>query len=115
VFLDGRALPSDPQPSWLGYSVGRWDGDDLVVDTIGFHDQGWLDTIGHPYSDALHMTERFHRLNAGRLDIHVTYTDPKAYTRPVEFTQPHNLLPDTDLLEYFCTENERDRPHMIGK
>lgn len=115
VFLDGRALPSDPQPSWLGYSVGHWEGDELVVETVGFHDRGWLDTSGHPHSDALRMVERLRRLNVGRLDIQVTYTDPKAYTREVAFTQPHNLLPDTDLLEFFCTENERDQPHLVGK
>jgi hypothetical protein len=112
VFLDSRALPADPQPSWLGYSVGHWEADALVVETIGFQDRGWLDSLGHPYSDALRMTERFRRLNVGRLDIHVTYNDPKTYSKPIEFTQPHNLLADSDLIEFFCTENERDRPHM---
>jgi hypothetical protein len=107
VFVDGRVLPTDPQPSWLGYSVGRWDGDELVVETIGFHDRGWLDGLGHPYSDALRMEERFRRIDVGRMDIQVTYTDPKTYTQPITFTQPHNLLPDTDLLEFFCTENDR--------
>ena len=109
VFLDGRVLPSDPQPSWLGYSVGRWDGDELVVETFGFHDKGWLDGLGHPYSDALRMVERFRRLNAGRMDIQVTSNDPKTYTQPITFTQPHDLLPDTALLEFFCTENDRWR------
>ena len=110
VFLDGRTLPRDPNPSWLGYSVGRWEGDDLVVETTGFHDQGWLDGLGHPYSDALHMTERFRRINTGRLDIDVTFDDPKTYTRPIKFTQPHDLFPDTELLEFFCTENQKFRP-----
>ena len=115
VFLDGRTLPTDPQPSSLGYSVGRWEGDTLVVNTIGFHDKGWLDLMGHPHSDALRMEERFRRANAGQLDITVTFDDPKTYTGPISFTQPHQLLPDTDLLEYFCTENERDQRHLMGK
>jgi hypothetical protein len=115
VFLDGRALPSDPQPSWLGYSVGRWDGDELLVETIGFHDQGWLDSFGHPHSDALRMTERFRRTRIGRLDIQVTFNDPKAYTEAIVFTQPHDLLPDTDVLEFFCTENEKDKVHLVAQ
>jgi hypothetical protein len=112
VFMDGRKLPKDPQPSWLGYSVGRWDGLTLVIETVGFHDQGWLDSFGHPHSDALHMEERFRRLDVGHMDIQVTFTDSKTYTRPITFTQPHDFLPDTDVLEYFCTENEKDQPHM---
>ena len=115
VFLDGRALPVDPQPSSLGYSVGRWEGDTLVVDTNGFHDKGWLDLMGHPHSDALRMEERFRRGDSGHMDVKVTFNDPKAYTGPISFTQPHDLLPNTDLLEYFCTENERDRPHLVDK
>ena len=79
----------------------------MVVETIGFHDRGWLDGLGHPYSDALRMVERFRRIDVGRMDIQVTYTDQKTYTQAIMFTQPHNLLPDTDLLEYFCTENDR--------
>ena len=115
VFLDGRTLPADPQPSFLGYSVGRWEGDTLVVDTIGLQDRGWLDLMGHPHSDALRMEERFRRIDAGHMDIKVTFNDPKAYTGPISFTQPHDLLPDTDLLEYFCTENERDQRHLVDK
>ena len=83
VFLDGRALPADPQPSFLGYSVGRWEGDTLVVDTSGFQDRGWLDLMGHPHSDALRMEERFRRADSGHMDIKVTFNDSKAYTGPV--------------------------------
>jgi hypothetical protein len=115
VFLDGRKLPTDPQPSFLGYSVGRWEGETLVVETNGFHDNGWLDLMGHPHSDQLRMEERFRRGDSGHMDIKVTFNDPKAYTDPISFTQPHNLLPDTDLLEYFCTENEMDKVHLIDK
>jgi hypothetical protein len=114
VFLDGRSLPDDPQPSWLGYSVGRWEGDTLVVDTTGFRDQGWLDKIGHPHSDALHMTERFRRTDTGHMSIQVTLHDPKAYPSPISFTQAHELLPDTDLIEYFCSDNEKDQLHLVG-
>jgi hypothetical protein len=107
IFLDGRELPKDPEPSWLGYSVGRWDGDVLVVDTIGFNDQTWLDGLGHPHSEAMRLTERFRRLNTGRMEIEVAIDDPKAYTRPLKYTQPQTLLPDTELLEYICEENAK--------
>jgi hypothetical protein len=107
IFLDGRELPKDPEPSWLGYSVGRWDGDVLVVDTIGFNDQTWLDGQGHPHSEAMRLTERFRRLNTGRMEIEIVIDDPKAYTRPLKYTQPQVLLPDTELLEYICAENAK--------
>ena len=107
IFLDGRELPKDPEPSWLGYSVGRWDGDVLVVDTVGFNDQTWLDGQGHPHSEAMRLTERFRRLNTGRMEIEIVIDDPKAYTRPLKYTQPQVLLPDTELLEYICAENAK--------
>lgn len=112
VFMDGRRLPDDPQPSWLGYSVGRWEGDTLVVETNGFRENGWLDVMGHPHSDALHMTERFRRVDVGHMTVEVVFSDPKAYTAPVRVTQPLLLLPDTDLLESFCSENEKDQAHL---
>ncbi len=115
IHNDGRRLPDDPQPSTLGYSTGRWDGGTLVVDTIGFHDEGWLDALGHPYSDALHLTERFHRRDFGHLEIQITIDDPKAYTMPFTVTQNMDFLPDTDLLEYHCAENERDIEHFVLK
>jgi hypothetical protein len=114
VFMDGRRLPGDPQPSWLGYSVGRWEGDTLVIETNGFRENGWLDAMGHPHSDALHMTERFRRIDVGHMMLEVLFSDPKAYTAPVRFTQPLLLLPDTDLLESFCPENEKDQQHLRG-
>src|SRR5271170_5400675 len=82
VYTDGRKLPVDPQPSWLGYSVGKWDGDSLVVDTIGFNDRGWLDARAHTHGEALHLTERFHRLNFGQMEVRLTIDDPETYTRP---------------------------------
>jgi hypothetical protein len=114
IYTDGRKPPADPEPLWLGYSVGRWDRDSLQVDTVGFNDQSWLDGMGHPHSDALHVTERFHRRDFGHLDVQVTIDDPKVYTKPfsVQFTEL--LIPDSDVLEYFCAENERDRSHIAG-
>jgi hypothetical protein len=114
VFLDGRELPQDQQPSYQGYSVGRWDGDVLVVTTTGFNGEGWLDAIGHPFTGALRMEERYHRTSVGRMDVEVTLTDPAAYTETLRYTQPQVLLPDTDLIESFCTENEKDQPHLVA-
>jgi len=108
VFLDGRQPVKDAEPRWLGYSTGRWEGDTLVVDTVGFNEQFWLDGMGHPHSDHLHVTERFRRRDTGHLEIQVTINDPKAYSGPISYTQKLTLVPDEDLLEYFCSENERD-------
>ena len=107
IFTDGRALPVDPQPAWMGYSIGRWEGDTLVVDTIGVNDNSWLDGSGHPHSGAMHLIERFQSDSVGHMDIQVTVDDPKTYTRPLTYTQRQELLPDTDLLEFVCNENEK--------
>jgi hypothetical protein len=115
VFMDGRALPKDPNPTWLGYSVGRWDGDALVVETSGFNGKTWLDQAGHPATEALHVTERFRRPDFGHLKIEVTIDDPKAYTKPWTVTETMQLLADTDLLEFVCNENNRDLPHLVNK
>jgi hypothetical protein len=111
IFLDTRKPVEDPQPRWMGYSTGRWDGDTLVVDTVGFNDGLWLDAIGHPNTTALHLIERFRRPDAGHLTIETTIDDPGAYAKPITYTQPLTLLPDSDLLEYYCTENEKDAQH----
>jgi hypothetical protein len=115
IYTDGRKAPADPEPLWLGYSVGKWEAGTLVVDTVGFNDKGWLDGMGHPRSEALHLVERFHRRDFGHLDVEVTIDDPKVYTRPfsVQFTEL--LLPDSDVTEYFCPENEKDRSHIGEK
>ncbi len=114
IFTDGRPLPTrDPQPWWYGYSVGRWDGDTLVVETTGFKDGGWLDVNGAPLTDAGKITERFRRVNFGNLEIDVTVDDPKAYTRPwtaVKIRQ--RLLADEELIEFVCGENERSTQHF---
>ena len=115
VFTDGRKLPDDPQPSWLGYSVGKWDGDSLVVDSAGFNDRGWLDARGHTHSEALRLTERFHRLDFGQMEVRLTINDPETYTRPFTVVLKQRLIPDSDLLEAFCAENEKDITHITGK
>lgn len=114
IFTDGRSLPPDPQTNWLGYSVGRWDGDTLVVETAGLKDNTWLDLFGHPATDALHVTERLHRRDFGNLDIDITMTDAKAYTKPWKIDLHLHLLPDNELLEWICVENNKVE-HMVGK
>jgi hypothetical protein len=107
IFTDGRAHPKDPEPSWLGYSIGKWDGDTLVVETTGFNDKTWLDGFGHPHSDAMKVTERFRRRDFGHMDIEIVIDDPKAYTKPLRYLQPQRLEPDTELIEYICNENAK--------
>jgi hypothetical protein len=108
IFTDGRKLPVDPSPAWQGYSVGRWDGDTLVIDTIGFNDLGWLDARGTGHSTEMRVEERFRRRDYGHMDLTITITDPKIFTRPITFSVVEELLPDTDLLEHYCLENEKD-------
>jgi hypothetical protein len=114
IFTDGRALPDDQQPSWSGYSSGKWDKDTLVVHTAGFRDGLWADFGGSPLTDRARMTERFRRPTYGRLEIEMTVDDPKAYTRPWTLTLSQHIALDTDLLEYACLENEKDVPHLVG-
>ena len=111
IFLDDRAPVEDAVPRWMGYSTGRWEGDTLVVETIGFYDRHWLDGMGHPNSDKMRVIERFRRPTAGRLEIETTIDDPGAYTQPIVFTVKATAFADDDLLEYFCAENERDAEH----
>ena len=113
IFIDGRDLPPDPNPSWMGYSVGRWETDTLVVESAGFNDRTWLDFMGHPHTEALRVTERFRRSTVGRIEIEKRFKDPGAYARPWTITVAADLAADTDLLEYVC-ENERDRAHLVG-
>jgi len=112
IYLDGRPLPTDPNPAWLGYSVGRWEGDTLAVDTAGFNDQVPIDAGSHPHSDQLHIRERFHRIDFGHMQLQITIDDPKMYTQPVTFTVTELLMPDSDILELFCNENEKDIHHL---
>jgi hypothetical protein len=115
IVTDGRPLPSDPNPSWNGYSSGKWDGDILVVQTAGFRDGQWLDFSGSPQSEAARMTERFRRVNFGNLEIEITIDDPKAYTRPWTVTLKQTLKLDTEMLDYICLENEKDLKHLVVK
>jgi hypothetical protein len=113
IFTDGRVLPEEMSPTWLGYSVGHWEGDTLVVTTAGFNDRTWLDFDGHPHSQALRITERFHRRDFGHMDFEMTLEDPKTFTRPITFRADKTLVTDTELMETIC-EN-RDTPlHMKG-
>jgi hypothetical protein len=112
IYIDGRRLPKDPDPTWMGYSVGRWEEDTLVVETTGFNERSYLDGAGHPRSESMHITERFHRRDFGHMDLEMTFDDPKYYTRPFTIKTILNLLPDTDVLEYVCTENEKDQAHL---
>jgi hypothetical protein len=116
IFTDGRPLPkNDPQPWWYGYSVGHWDGDTLVVETNGFRDDVWLDIDGSPLTNSGKMTERITRLNYGSMQTDVTVEDPKAYTKPFTVRVMHRLMPDTDLIEFICGENEKSDAHLVGK
>jgi hypothetical protein len=115
IFTDGRELPKDPNPTWMGYSVGHWDGDTLVVDTAGLNDKTWLDTGGRPHSEALHVTERFARQDFGHMTVQITIDDPKTYTKPWTVSYPITLMPDTEMLEYVCNENNVDVQHLVGK
>jgi hypothetical protein len=115
VFTDERKLPDNPQPAWMGYSVGHWAGDALIVEAAGFNDQSWLDASGHTHSEALRVTERFHRRDFGHLELQVTIDDPQTFTGPFSFKVNESLLPDTDVLEYYCVENEKDVKHLAAK
>jgi Tol biopolymer transport system component len=114
IFLDGRELPNDPNPAWMGYSVGHWEGETLVVESTGYNERSWLEA-GYPHSQNLRLTERIRRTNFGHLAIDMTWSDPEIYAKPWTSKVEGILTPDTDLLEYVCAENERDRPHLVGK
>jgi hypothetical protein len=115
IFTDGRPLPKDPNPSWNGYSSGHWDGDTLVVETIGFQESQWLDRAGSPLTEAAKMTERIRRPNYGTLEIELTVDDPKAYTKPWTIQLSQAIILNTELLDYICLENEKDSTHLVGK
>ncbi len=114
IYLDGRGHPSDPNPAWYGHSIGRWDGDTLVVDRVGFDPRVWLDIESHPHSDKLHIIERYHRRDLGHLDIEITVDDPGVLARP--WTQKRVAdLAHEEIFEFVCAENNRDVQHMVGK
>lgn len=115
IFLDGRPLPKDPNPDWMGYSVGHWDGDTLVVESAGYNDKTWLDDDGHPHSEELRVTERLRRPDFGHLELERTLEDPKALAQKWVIPFKFEYDADTEMIEYVCAENERDRNHLVGK
>jgi hypothetical protein len=115
IFLDGRPHPKDPDPTWYGHSVGRFEGDTLVIDTVGFNDKFWFDFAGHPHTEKLHTIERYRRPSFGKLTYEVTIDDPGAYTRPFTLYGDHTYEIDNELIEYICNENNQDVSHIVGK
>jgi hypothetical protein len=115
IFTDGRPLPEDPQPALNGYSAGRWERDTLVVESIGFHDNSWLDAAGSALTSAGKVTERIRRPNLGNLEIEITVNDPKAYARPWTAQVKQDAVFDTELLDAYCLENEKDVPHLAPR
>ena len=116
IYTDGRVLPKEfNQPVWMGYSVGRWERDTLVVETAGFNDKSWLDIMGHPHSEALRVVERYHRRDFGHMDVEMTFDDPQMYTKPFTIKVTNELWADSDIFEFLCNENEKDRVHLDGK
>jgi len=115
IFTDGRSLPKDPNPQWLGYSVGHWQDDTFVVESAGFNDNVWLDNNGHPATENLRVTERFRRKDFGHMTVEITVDDPKTYTKPWTVNLPLLFQADSDLLEYMCNENNKDIEHLVGK
>ncbi len=114
IYTDGRPLPEDPNPTWVGYSTAHWDGDTLVVETAGFNDKTWLDMVGHPHSEKLHVTEKFHRTDFGHMQVQVTYDDPEVLNKPLTISVAVSYAADSDMLEYVCNEDEQDTQHLVG-
>ncbi len=115
IFLDGRGHPDDPDPTWYGHSIGKWEGDTLVVDSMGFNDKFWFDFAGHPHTEKLHITERYRRPDYSRLEYEVVIDDPGAYTRPFTMYGHSPLVENSEIIEYICNENNQDVSHILGK
>ena len=114
VFLDGRKHPDDPDPTWYGDSIGHYEGDTMVVDTVGFNDLFWFDFRGHPHSEKLHTVERYTRTSLGQLEVETLLEDPVYYTQPFKIKFTARLMPGADLMEYICQENNQDVHHIQG-
>ncbi len=114
IFTDGRPFPDDPQPAWQGYSVGHWEGETLVVESMGFNGKFWLDGQGRPATEQLRVTERFRRPSFGVLELEMTIDDPGAYTEAWTVRQTMHYLPDTDLIEHICEENNQFPEQIEG-
>ena len=115
VFLDGREFPKDPQPNWMGYSIGHWEDETLVVETTGFNNRTWLDGTGHAHTESLRLTERYRRSDFGHLTLETTLEDPGAYRRAWTVKSEAVLQPDTELLEYVCKESDGGKEHFVGQ
>jgi hypothetical protein len=115
IYLDGRAHPKDPMPAWYGNNVGRWDGDTLIIDRIGFNDKVWLDQAAHPHSEKLHVVERWRRPDLGHLETEITVEDPTILTKPWTMNRVSELAPTEEIFEFICPENNRDVEHLVGK
>ncbi len=114
IFVDGRQFPEIWEfPAYLGYSIGRWDDDTFIVETRGFNDRTPIDGMGHPRSESMHVTEHYHRRDFGHLDTELTFDDPVMYKRPFTVKISYDLIPNNDIFEMFCTQNEKDRAHMV--
>jgi hypothetical protein len=116
IFMDGRAHPKaeDLDPTWYGHSVGHWEGETLVIDTVGFNDKFWFDYLGHPHTEQLHTVERYTRRDLGNIDIEVTIDDPGAYAKPFTTVGRARLMPGEELMEYICQENNQATGHLVG-
>jgi hypothetical protein len=116
VFMDGRKHPpaEELDPTWYGHSIGRWEGDTLVIDTVGFNDKTWFDNRGNRHSDRLHLIERFTRTDLGLMQVEYTIDDPGAYSKPFKANFTAQLMPGEELLEYICQENNQDVPYLVG-
>jgi len=114
IYLDGRGHPADPNPAWYGHSIGRWDGDTLVVDRVAFDPRVWLDIEAHPHSDKLHIIERYHRPDLGHMEIETTVDDPGVLMQPWTRKSVADLA-NEEIYEFVCQENNRDVQHMVGK
>ncbi len=115
IFLDGRKHPDDPDPTWYGHSTAKWEGDTLVVDSVGFNDKFWFDFAGHPHTEKLHVIEKFRRPDFDHLEYEATIDDPGAYARPFTMYGKSNYMHDGELMEYICNENNQDMTHILGK
>ena len=115
IFVDGRKHPEDPDPTWYGHSIGHYEGQTLVVDTVGFNDKFWFDDAAHPHTEQLHVIERYRRKDMGHLEFEVTIDDPGAYTKPFTMYGVSHQLVNTELMEYVCNENNQDPNHIVGK
>lgn len=114
IFMDGRKHPEDPDPTWYGHSIGHWEGDTLVIDTVGFNDLFWFDFAGHPHTEKLHTVERYTRTDLGTLVEEVTIEDPGSYTKPFTIVGRHRLDQKGEIMEYICQENNQDPKHIVG-